>query len=88
MLCKRFSKLICCLHAAVNFVMDVYSVIPGPWTISICVSSPWTPSWTRSMVDYPRGLPSIFENEFSELILGTLKAKGMKVCQFLVHYQD
>ena len=56
MLCKRFSKLICCL-AAVNFVMDVYSVTPGPWTISVYLVhgplgglGPW---WTTP-VDYPQ----------------------------------
>ena len=57
----------------------------------LCVSSPWTPSWTRSMVDYPVDYPQYLKMNFhqrSELILGTLKAKGMKVCQFLVYYQD
>ena len=89
MLCKRISKLICCL-AAVNFVMDVYSVTPGPWTISVYLVhgplrglGPW---WTTP-VDYPQYLKMNFHQR-SELILGTLKAKGMKVCQFLVYYQD
>ena len=53
----------------------------------LCVPSPWTPSWTRSMVDYPQYLKMNFHQR-SELILGTLKAEGMKVCQFLVYYQD
>ena len=81
MLCQRFYKLV----AAVNFVTDVYSVNPRPWTTSVYLVhrplrglGPWT-----TPVDYPQYLKMR-----SELILGTLKAKGMKVCQFFVYYQD
>ena len=59
MLCKRFSKLICCCEFCDGRIKC------NPRSMDhLCVPSPWTPSWTRSM-DYPRGLPSIFENEFS-----------------------
>lgn len=52
--------------------LGVPSLVHGP----LRGLGPWT-----TPVDYPQYLKM-----GSELILGTLKAKGMKVCQFLVYY--